>query len=63
MEKDIPNVRTRRRAALDAEAVRQWVERTCAEQGVNVAVDDEQTIRRLVALLSDSPRPPISKSE
>jgi len=35
----------------DPLAVRRWVEKTCAEQGVEVAVSDPQTIAKLVALL------------
>jgi hypothetical protein len=41
-----------RAAALDRSAVRRWVERSCAEQHVEVAVTDERTIAHLVALLS-----------
>jgi hypothetical protein len=43
-----------RAGAPDPLAVRQWVERTCAEQGVSVAVSDQRTIERLVALLDPS---------
>ena len=38
--------------ALDQSAVRRWVERSCAEQGIEVAVTDERTIAHLVTLLS-----------
>lgn len=37
--------------ALDRSALCRWVERTCAEQGIGVAVSDTRTIARLVALL------------
>lgn len=41
------------------DAVRAWVERTCAEQGIDVAVTDPVTVRKVAALLgvvSDGPR-------
>jgi hypothetical protein len=40
-----------RSGALDQSAVRRWVERTCAEQGIAVAISDTRTIGRVVALL------------
>jgi hypothetical protein len=46
-----PVVRGVRAGALDPLAVRRWVERTCAEQDVEVAITDERTIARLVVLL------------
>ena len=44
--------RSTRAIALDRSAVRRWVERSCAEQHVEVAVSDERTIAHLVTLLS-----------
>ncbi len=41
-------------AAPDPEAVRAWVERTCAAQGVPVKVRDPGVIRDAVALLGQS---------
>jgi hypothetical protein len=46
-----PVVRGVRAGALDSSAVRRWVERTCAEQDVEVTITDERTIARLVVLL------------
>lgn len=40
-----------RAGAPDPLAVRRWVERTCADQGVDVAVSDDRTIARLAVLL------------
>lgn len=44
-------VRELRPGALDQSAVRRWVERTCAEQGIAVAISDTRTIACVVALL------------
>lgn len=41
----------RKLAAVDPIAVRRWVDETCAEQGVTVAVSNATTIARIVALL------------
>jgi hypothetical protein len=38
--------------ALDRSAVRRWVERSCAEQHLDIAVSDERTIAHIVTLLS-----------
>jgi hypothetical protein len=38
--------------ALDQSAVRRWLERSCAEQQIDIAVTDERTIAHLVTLLS-----------
>ena len=40
-----------RLGALDSSVVRRWVERTCAEQGLRVAITDPATIAQLVALI------------
>lgn len=50
----IPVVRAARAGAPDPSALRRWVERTCAEQQVSVAISDEGTIARLVVLLARS---------
>jgi hypothetical protein len=42
----------RRSVPPDPVVVRQWVDKTCADQGITVAISDARTIGRLVALLA-----------
>jgi hypothetical protein len=46
-----PAAIARKFAPVDPIAVRRWVDKTCADQGVTVAVSDAATIARVVALL------------
>lgn len=43
-------------ARLTPEQVRAWVERSCAEQDIDVAVTDPATVARIVVLLGGTGR-------
>src|SRR4051794_31278988 len=43
---------------VSPDALRSWVERTCAEQGIEVAVTDPVTVRKVAALLGAAPDGP-----
>ena len=52
MEATLPVARTpESTGALDASTVRRWVERTCAAQGLPVAITDPTAIAHLAVLL------------
>jgi len=42
---------------LDPEMVRRWVEESCAAQGVEVRVTEEEAVGRAAALLREGRRP------
>jgi hypothetical protein len=47
-----PVARGPRIAALDSSTVRRWVERTCAAQGLRVAITDPRALAQLVVLFA-----------
>jgi hypothetical protein len=50
-----PVARGPRTGALDPSVVRRWVERTCAEQGLRVAITDPNALAQVAALFGALP--------
>ncbi len=55
--KDLPRCGVPGKAEITAETVRAWVEVSCADQGIDVAITDRRVVEAVAVLLGATARP------